>query len=1726
MSFESISKWCGAKTALRSVCLALAVCASATGGADVGPVAVFTSDSSSATYAGARLPTGAFTIECWFKLDSFPYGESHLVKQYIGANAGRTILMVAKKNGNYLPCLFIGGSYVYGTTAVESGVWHHVAAVRESNLTTVRIYLDGVHEGVSSTFPSVAPSENDIQTSGESLYNPHSPGFIRGAVADVRVWSVARTADEIAARRFDPLGGSEAGLLHYWPLRDGKGTTASDLAGGRPGTLTGVSWSWTAAEDFPMMRESSAAWTAGDGAWSSSANWLDGIVGASGRLVHFTNSVSAVSVDAPAGAGGLLFDTKGGLSFSGQTLTLDERAPVRVLSGAVSFANDVALNGSAEFMLKSGSRLAAKRLSGAGPVSFQGGVSSVEDVSGLVGEASVDVGSLEVASDVSAPIRMGRGTFRVTSDATLSGAVDRATGSPNSAAVVDVASGVTATFAGEFRKGQGALLKMGAGTMVLAHSGVQTIASGANSSPAVIQVGADGEGPTGGCTGLTIADGRLVVDGGNATNFVCNGRVTVGGCTTKTGAETAGELEVRSGALVYDPAHSVSMTIGRNNGTATTAPDGLSSKLIVSGGALAGVGVLGVGYWDDSFGTFGASAKTTTSRPKVVVSDGLLDVDEIRLAEKDGISATMDVSGGVVNAVNIFIANSTNTTATLEQTGGRVAVDRLVLGRTPLASAVYRLDGGELVYSQLACDDKDVAAAVLHLNGGVCRPSATAAALSGLPDVRVGSGGARFSPVGTSYVVAQDFAHDGSADVDGGLVKLGTNRLVFASTASTYNGPTVVEEGTLQVTGELPPASQLRIASAGVFQAGGSADGTLSVSSVSLSDGAAFAFAFAGDGSSNDRIALADADGLAGAVSFRLLTTDGLDFAKDGEYALFTYESGAPGVSSFTVQNPVYGKSYSFAAADGVVTVKIGVDAASSIWNVDADGTWTAAGNWTSPPDSSAGARARFADAITAPRAVDASGVTAGGIWFDSQFAYTLAGSGLTLDNNGRAAVLSAAGGLHSVSAPVTLAGDVDVVLAKDAGLALGQVSGAGAAVRTKGPGTLTLTRDAEVGTLTLDGSTLSASGTNVLSADMESLGDMALSPGKNARLTVAGRTTAAGGLVKGGASVADLSGGVSVAGRTTVSDGTLVLNESLPGAVTLGRATIHATRNLEFSGNFTLDTGNSNAAGVMDVDEGVEVALTGRRVSSRGALLKTGKGTLRVANSSNQNFVLNANSGVGQVVVGPNGEGPGANCFGITVADGRVVFAAPDGVTNFVSGSRIAVGSMTTTAPGAETTGELEIRSGALCYTDCASMTIGRNNGTTTTAPDGLEPKLLVTGGSLVLFGTLGVGYWDNQTGVSEATYTCRPWVVVTNGLLQVGNLNLGERGRTWATLDVSGGRFVWTAAADAANAGGFRMGVDNAATALARLSGDGVMESANGADVVMGVSGTSVCDFHLDGGTLIARNFVKGSVGATANVHFNGGVFRPTADGRTMAGLSAAVVSTNGAVFDVSRAADFTVAQALRHDDAAETDGGVVKRGANALTLTAADSTFNGPLAVEEGLLRAVVCSTNALAVAEGATFDALGATAVVGGLSGCGLVTNGLLSVVGRVEPGTNAAGAASLSVERLAVGRGTVWSCDWATDESGAPSCPVLAVTKELASTGAGVVDFHCDADDPLPSPFTIVAAELAADASAPAGLGWWRAVNTGRGFPMSVETKVAGGKLVFTARSGGLALVFR
>lgn len=142
------------------------------------------------------------------------------------------------------------------------------------------------------------------------------------------------------------------------------------------------------------------------------------------------------------------------------------------------------------------------------------------------------------------------------------------------------------------------------------------------------------------------------------------------------------------------------------------------------------------------------------------------------------------------------------------------------------------------------------------------------------------------------------------------------------------------------------------------------------------------------------------------------------------------------------------------------------------------------------------------------------------------------------------------------------------------------------------------------------------------------------------------------------------------------------------------------------------------------------------------------------------------------------------------------------------------------------------------------------------------------------------------------------------------------------------------------------------------------------------------------LNGGTLKV-GIVSNTVGKTASTYLslNGGTLAPIGAGDNPGGLvledcfMSAVVSTNGAIVTTEfLPADqvYAVRQPLGHDPdcGVDPDGGLVKRGAGALELDAAN-TFTGPVSVEGGTLvlanrRAIPSRKTPLSIATGCKID----------------------------------------------------------------------------------------------------------------------------------------------------------
>lgn len=166
------------------------------------------------------------TMEAWIKTDASAATGTLILSWGINAGAEKWDMRL---NQGKLRIEYNGGG-VNGTNIVNDGAWHHVAIVvpaDNTDLSGTLLYLDGNLE-VSTPSGSAI-----INTSGDNNFNigrsaSQIDRFFNGYISDVRIWNVGRTASEIADNKDSRLSGNETGLVGYWKLNDGSGSTVSD----------------------------------------------------------------------------------------------------------------------------------------------------------------------------------------------------------------------------------------------------------------------------------------------------------------------------------------------------------------------------------------------------------------------------------------------------------------------------------------------------------------------------------------------------------------------------------------------------------------------------------------------------------------------------------------------------------------------------------------------------------------------------------------------------------------------------------------------------------------------------------------------------------------------------------------------------------------------------------------------------------------------------------------------------------------------------------------------------------------------------------------------------------------------------------------------------------------------------------------------------------------------------------------------------------------------------------------------------------------------------------------------------------------------------------------------------------------------------------------------------------------------------------------------------------
>ncbi|MBW4616804.1 MAG: cyanobactin biosynthesis PatC/TenC/TruC family protein [Desmonostoc vinosum HA7617-LM4] len=139
--------------------------------------------------------------------------------------------------------------------------WHHLAGTYDGQ--QIKVYIDGVEKATKATSnsPINYEPENDLFIGTYKDNNETYP--FQGKIAEVRIWKVARTQQEIQKHIYQRLGGKESGLVGYWPLNEGSNNIARDrTTNANHGTITGATWEQSSVPfTIPQSQELAVAKT-------------------------------------------------------------------------------------------------------------------------------------------------------------------------------------------------------------------------------------------------------------------------------------------------------------------------------------------------------------------------------------------------------------------------------------------------------------------------------------------------------------------------------------------------------------------------------------------------------------------------------------------------------------------------------------------------------------------------------------------------------------------------------------------------------------------------------------------------------------------------------------------------------------------------------------------------------------------------------------------------------------------------------------------------------------------------------------------------------------------------------------------------------------------------------------------------------------------------------------------------------------------------------------------------------------------------------------------------------------------------------------------------------------------------------------------------------------------------------------------------------------------------
>lgn len=134
-------------------------------------------------------------------------------------------------NGNGTIRAEVNGGFIYGTTNVDDGNWHHVACVLTSgDIANAQLYVDGVLETIGA---SQSQTVNTNATTNLNIGHGRNNTYFNGNIDEVRIWNAGLSAATIQSWMNQTVDASHpdyASLQLYYPLNEGSGSVITDFS--------------------------------------------------------------------------------------------------------------------------------------------------------------------------------------------------------------------------------------------------------------------------------------------------------------------------------------------------------------------------------------------------------------------------------------------------------------------------------------------------------------------------------------------------------------------------------------------------------------------------------------------------------------------------------------------------------------------------------------------------------------------------------------------------------------------------------------------------------------------------------------------------------------------------------------------------------------------------------------------------------------------------------------------------------------------------------------------------------------------------------------------------------------------------------------------------------------------------------------------------------------------------------------------------------------------------------------------------------------------------------------------------------------------------------------------------------------------------------------------------------------------------------------------------------